>query len=347
MPEPGGKTNILDDAAGFRMALRRWFGKHGKDYPWRRTTDPHAILVSEVMLQQTRIATVLGRGYYTGFLERFPDVTALAAADDTTLLKAWEGLGYYRRARMLRDTARAVIERHGGRFPETLEELCDLPGIGAYTAGAVFSFAYNRAAPLVDGNVARVLARLMDFHGPVDAAPGKRQIWEWAERLVDPKHPRIHNSALMELGQTHCRAGAPLCGDCPVSAWCQAREPGRLPNKAAAAKITEVAEYAIWTTNGTKLLLHQESGARRNGLWKLPERKDGEVAGLPLLMTAHYTITRYRVTLHVHACGGENPAARPQQDESWHERSALSALPMPAPYRRAIDGLLQTTRNGV
>lgn len=347
MPDQGGKTSILADAAGFRKALRKWFGKHGKDYPWRRTTDPHAILVSEVMLQQTRIATVLGRGYYSGFLERFPDVAALAAADDTTLLKAWEGLGYYRRARMLRDTARTVMDKHGGRFPETMEELCDLPGIGTYTAGAMFSFAYNRAAPLVDGNVARVLARLMDFHAPVDNGPGKRQILEWAARMVDPKHPRVHNSALMELGQTHCRAGVPLCADCPVSAWCQAKQPERLPNKAAAAKITEVKEYAIWATLGGKVLLHQESGPRRKGLWKLPERKGRETARLPLLITTRYTITRYQVTLRVHACDGKKPMARPRQDESWHERSTLAALPMPAPYRRAIDDLLRTTRNGV
>ncbi len=338
---------MIEDLAGFHKALRNWFAKHGKDYPWRRTTDPYAILVSEIMLQQTRIATVLGRGYYTGFLGCFPDVASLAAADDGALLKAWEGLGYYRRARMLRDAARAVMDKHGGCFPETLEELSHLPGIGPYTAGAVLSFAYNRAAPLVDGNVARVISRLMDFRDPIDNGPGKRRIREWAEQILDARHPRIHNSALMELGQTHCRAGTPDCDGCPVSAWCMARDPGRLPNKAAAAKITEVMEFALWATKGTKVLLHHESGARRNGLWKLPERQDKELAGLPLLITTRYTITRYRVTLLVHSCGGNHPAARAQADESWHDRSALAALPMPAPYRRAIDGFLRATGNSV
>ena len=158
----------LSNPPAFRRTLVAWFGRHARDYPWRRTRDPYAILVSEVMLQQTRIATVLERGFYGNFLTRFPTPAALAAATDDELLRAWEGLGYYRRARMLRDTARAVIKRHGGRFPADPAALLALPGIGRYTAGALLSFAFEIPAPIVDGNIARVLARLFDFHLPID-----------------------------------------------------------------------------------------------------------------------------------------------------------------------------------
>jgi len=157
------KRDALKSRVAFRNALVKWFGRHGKDYPWRRTRDPYAVLVSEVMLQQTQLATVLGKGYYGGFLAVFPDLEALAAADDERLLKAWEGLGYYRRARMLRETARAVIARHGGEFPREVADLLELPGIGRYTAGAVRAFAFELPGAVVDGNVTRVLARLMDF----------------------------------------------------------------------------------------------------------------------------------------------------------------------------------------
>ena len=160
----------------FRKALVAWFEAEGRDYPWRRTTDPYGVLVSEVMLQQTQISTVLGKGYYRRFLEAFPNVQKLAEADDESLLKAWEGLGYYRRARMLRETARAVMERDDQSFPSTIGDLLELPGIGRYTAGALRAFAFEQAAVLVDGNVARVLSRLMDYSKEVDAGEGQKQI---------------------------------------------------------------------------------------------------------------------------------------------------------------------------
>lgn len=180
MLKPGMKSEALGGREAFREALALWFARTGKDYPWRRTTEPYAILISEVMLQQTQIATVLGKGFYTRFLETFPDVQSLAEADDERLLKAWEGLGYYRRVRMLRETARAVIGRHEGKFPTDTLVLMELPGVGRYTAGALRAFAFNLPAALVDGNVSRVLSRVMDFSDPVDGASGQKQIWEWA-----------------------------------------------------------------------------------------------------------------------------------------------------------------------
>ncbi|MEO0017780.1 MAG: hypothetical protein RLZZ522_1063 [Verrucomicrobiota bacterium] len=331
---------MLERREAFRDALLNWFGRHGKDYPWRQTRDAYAVLVSEVMLQQTQIATVLGKGYYTGFLAAFPDAESLAAADDERLLKAWEGLGYYRRARMLRETARAVIARHGGVFPQELAELLELPGIGRYTAGALRAFAFELPAVVVDGNVVRVLARLMDFAAPVDDAAGQRRLWAWAEELADPQRPRVFHSALMELGQTVCRPGEPDCASCPVAGFCRAKEPARLPVKRQSPGITEVREHALWCRDaGGRLLLHCEDGKRRTGLWKLPTREAAEVAKLPIVARQRYAITRYRVDLMVHLGGADQ--APSGTAEQWLPVTTVARLPMAAPFRKVVERLLE------
>ncbi len=328
----------------FREALAVWFLENGRDYPWRRTREPYAILISEVMLQQTQIATVLGRGFYTRFLETFPDVESLAAAEDERLLKAWEGLGYYRRVRMLRETARAVIAQHGGAFPMDLAALMKLPGVGRYTAGALRAFAHDLPAAVVDGNVARVLSRVMDFSSPVDDTAGQKQMWEWAEALADPDRPRIYNSALMELGQKICRPGVPDCLACPVVGFCKTREPESLPVKRQKTAITAVDEHALWLRdkNG-RLLLHREGGKRREGLWKLPTREAVALSLLPVLDEHRYTITRYRVTLRVHDGSALGKNFRPAADEVWQEPADVLALAMPSPFRRVIERLLAET----
>ena len=320
------------------MAL--WFSQTGKDYPWRRTREPYAILISEVMLQQTQIATVLGRGFYTRFLETFPGVEALAVAEDERLLKSWEGLGYYRRVRMLRETARAVIAEHGGKFPRELAALMKLPGIGRYTAGALRAFAFDLPSAVVDGNVARVLSRVMDFSEPVDGTAGQKQMWEWAEVLADPERPRIYNSALMELGQTICRPGVPDCLSCPVAGFCKTREPERLPVKRLKTAVTAVDEHALWLRDAAgRLLLHREAGKRREGLWKLPTREAVEISALPVLTEHCYTITRYRVTLRVHDGSTLSGHFQPGTDEVWQEVEQVLALAMPSPFRRVIERL--------
>ncbi|MEO5912981.1 MAG: A/G-specific adenine glycosylase [Luteolibacter sp.] len=317
-----------------------WFSQNGKDYPWRRTKDAYAVLISEVMLQQTQIATVLGRGFYTRFLETFPDVESLAAAEDERLLKAWEGLGYYRRVRMLRETARAVIAEHGGEFPTELEALMKLPGVGRYTAGALRAFAFDLSSAVVDGNVARVLSRVMDFSAPVDDTSGNKQMWEWAEALADPQRPRIYNSALMELGQTICRPGVPDCLSCPVASFCKTREPENLPVKRQKTTVTQVDEHALWLRDGDgRLLLHREGGKRREGLWKLPTRDAAEISNLPVLDEHRYTITRYRVMLRVHDASGLK-RFKTADGEVWQEAEAVLALAMPSPFRRVIERLL-------
>jgi A/G-specific adenine glycosylase len=339
--KPRCEISALDAPGEFRRALAAWFARHGRDDPWRRTRDPYRILVSEVMLQQTQLATVLGKGYYTRFLAAFPDPQSLAAADDAALLKAWEGLGYYRRARMLRDTARAVLAEYGGEFPQGAEELAALPGIGRYTAGAVRAFAFDLPAVLVDGNVARVLARMMDDAMPVDDGPGRRRIWAWAGMLADAQNPRVHHAALMELGQTVCRPGRPDCQACPVARFCRATNPALLPVKARKVAVTAVDEHALWVRDGQgRLLLHQETGRRRTGLWKLPLGEAATIGHLPLLAEECYAITRYRVRLKVHdGCAADAPPLAAAAD-AWVTPGGLQGLAIAAPFRRVIRRLL-------
>ncbi len=338
--KPVARQTPTDAPAAFRSALRDWFARHGKDYPWRRTSDPYAVLVSEVMLQQTQIATVLGRGFYTRFLERFPDVATLAATEDDVLLKTWEGLGYYRRARMLRESAKAVLERHDGVFPGDLDALLALPGIGRYTAGAVLSFAFDRPAPIVDGNVARVLARLFDQADPIDAGPMQKWLWETAATLLDREHPRAFNSALMELGQTHCRPGVPDCLSCPVAAFCATKVPGSLPVKAKRQAIEAIDEHTALVRRDGMILLSRQGRGRREGMWRLPVREKADLSTLPLLHRRKYGITRYRVSLHVHDCPAGHPAAAEAEGEEWIALDRWTELVIPPADRAALKAVL-------
>lgn len=336
------KQSPLQRPEAFAKALAAWFSANARDYPWRRTTDPYAILVSEMMLQQTQISTVLGRGYYSRWMESFPDVRTLAQAGEAEVLRAWEGLGYYRRARFLQKMARTVMERHGGIFPTQLEEIHALPGVGRYTAGAVASFAYDAAAPIVDGNVARVLARLCNDATPIDSTEGQARLWERADLLVQAaSSARAHNSALMELGQTMCRTSSPSCAQCPVQHFCLAEDPSSLPVKSARATVTEVTERVFFQRTDDGVLLEQETGARRTGLWKLPALP--ECDALPaVLHKSRYTITRYRVTLWVHAApaDGFRKGLLEKEATSLIPHDDLANLPMPSPYRRALNALL-------
>jgi A/G-specific adenine glycosylase len=336
------------DPAALAQALESWFKTHARDYPWRRTTDPYAILVSEMMLQQTQIATVLDRGYYARWMERFPDLRTLAAASEHEVLRTWEGLGYYRRARFLQRLAWIVIADHDGAFPRDVLSIRALPGVGRYTAGAVASFAFDVPEPIVDGNVARVLARLCNDATPVDSTAGQAKLWAHAKLLVEAaRSPRLLNSALMELGQRICRAGTPVCGECPVKRHCRAEDPASLPVKEKRTTITEVTERVFFHRTDAGILLQQETGNRRTGLWKLPALP--EMAKLPpVLLKAHYTITRYRVTLWVH-----EPAPAKALKSVAHDPASrfvaeheVAALPMPSPYRKALNTLLARARGG-
>ena len=339
--KPRQRVHVMEEKEAFRDALVAWFEENARDYPWRRTREPYEILVSEVMLQQTQIATVLGKGFYTRFLTAFPNVEMLAVAEDAPLLKTWEGLGYYRRARMLRETARAVVDGHNGRFPQELEALMALPGIGRYTAGALRAFAFGLPAVLVDGNVSRVLSRLLDCADPVDDTAGIKRTWRWAGELADAKRPAAYHAALMELGQVICRPGEPDCQSCPVAGFCAASEPARLPVKRRKVSITAVDEHAVWVRDGAgRLLLHRETGKRRTGLWKLPVRESAEVRELPLLAEHQYSITRYRVRLRVHDGSSAQGSCQPGAGDRWVSTDDVPALAMAAPFRRVVERLL-------
>jgi len=338
---PVRSTKPSPDPDAIARALAAWFHAHGRDYPWRRTRDPYAILISEVMLQQTQIPTVLGRGYYARWLALFPDFATLAAAGEEQVLKAWEGLGYYRRARNLHRLAREVLAAHGGVFPQDHAAILALPGIGPYTAGAVASFAFGLPQPIVDGNVARVLARVYNDPTPVDSTPGLKVLWDRAGALVRATDdPRVLNSALMELGQTHCTPTKPECGLCPIRSECRATDPGALPVKQARQEITAVTERVVFLRTEAGVLLEQETGGRRTGLWKLPALPVPYLENPPpVLLRANYGITRYKVTLWVH----EAPLGLPTWPETHRiiPFGQIDATPMPAPYRRALTGLLE------
>lgn len=340
MPARSSPSSSPDPAA-MASALVAWFRTHGRDYPWRGTRDPYAILISEIMLQQTQIATVLGRGYYARWLEQFPDFATLAAAGEEQVLKAWEGLGYYRRARNLHRLAKEVLAAHGGVLPQDHSTILALPGIGPYTAGAVASFAFGLPHPIVDGNVARVLSRVYNDPTPIDSSVGLKALWERAAALVQASaDPRALNSAVMELGQTHCSPTRPACELCPVRSECRATDPASLPVKQSRQQITPVTERVIFLRTAVGVLLEQETGKRRTGLWKLPALLPAhEDNPPPVLMRSSYGITRYKVTLWVH----EPPVSHFAWPVSHRiiPFEQIDSIPMPAPYRRVLHGLLK------
>src|SRR5690606_21752002 len=216
----------LAPSRALRSALLRWFAHAKRPLPWRETSDPYAIWVSEVMLQQTQVSVV--RPYSPAFLERFPPVTARAEAPLERVLEAWKGLGYYGRARNLHRAARVIVAEHAGLLPDTLEGLKALPGFGPYTAGAVASIAFGLEAPIVDGNVARVFSRLFELDGLPGDRAREKQLWALAGQLVKGRSPGDLNQSLMELGATVCKPEAPTCPGCPVRAHCGALANGRV-----------------------------------------------------------------------------------------------------------------------
>lgn len=254
-----------------RTALLRWYDHHKRRLPWRRTRDPYAVWVSEIMLQQTRVDTVVP--YFERFMARFPTPQALAAAGEDEVLALWSGLGYYRRARLLHAGVREVVERYGGRVPEEREDRLALPGIGKYTAGAIGSIAYDRAEPVVDGNVARVLARLHAIDTPLGRSVTERRLWTEAEQLVRGSRPGDLNQALMELGATVCTPAVPRCDACPIARWCEARSAGRageLPVPKAKRAPRPVSLSAAVATEGPAVWLVRNEGSLFGGLWGVP-----------------------------------------------------------------------------
>jgi A/G-specific adenine glycosylase len=300
-PSAGPEASSLRAA---RAAIVAWFELSQRDLPWRRTRDPYAVWVSEIMLQQTRVETVAPR--YARWMARFPSVTALAAAPLDDVLAEWAGLGYYARARNLHASARLCAAEHGGQLPRRLDEIGRLPGIGRYTAGAIASIAFEFPAPILDGNVERVLARLFAVGGDVRAQPARGRLWRLAERMVEPADdgalPSQVNQGMMELGALLCSPRRPRCPECPVAALCQARSrgaPEALPEKPRAQRVTELSQVALALWRGGKILLVRRPP---EGLWGgLFELPSGEPTPGESLVGAARRIAAERVGLRVDA----------------------------------------------
>ena len=207
-----------------RRRLVAWYATNARELPWRRSSDPYRIWVSEIMLQQTQVATV--KPYFDRFLDAFPTVEALAAADEHQVLRLWEGLGYYRRARQLHRAAQQIVAEHGGQFPRDRETVRQLPGIGRYTAGAILSMAFDAREPILEANTVRLWSRLLAYRGDATSAAGSRLLWGAAEAILPRTGSGTLNQSLMELGSTVCLPKAPRCDACPVAMLCQARAAG-------------------------------------------------------------------------------------------------------------------------
>ncbi|HMM27045.1 MAG TPA: A/G-specific adenine glycosylase [Aggregatilineaceae bacterium] len=261
--------------------LLAWFEGESEDLPWRQDRHPYRVWLSEIMLQQTQVATVIP--YFKRFLERFPTVEDLARAPLDDVLKIWEGLGYYSRARNLHRTAQIVAKEYGGNFPASPEELQKLPGIGRYTAGAIASIAYGVNAPVLDGNVIRVLSRIYDIADDVTQPATQRALWALAERLVPPGQAGAWNEALMDLGRRICTPRDPRCAECPVNTWCDAFQAGtqrQRPVRPQRVKTPhfDVTAAVIRRADGQVLIAQRPPDAMLGGLWEFPggKREPGE-----------------------------------------------------------------------
>jgi A/G-specific adenine glycosylase len=317
----------------FQRDLHYWFSAHQRALPWRATSDPYCIWVSEIMLQQTRVAAVIP--YYRRFLERFPDFRALAAAPEPELLAHWAGRGYYYRARNMQQAAR-LIEEHGS-FPSTYEEIRRLPGVGDYTAAAVSSIAYNLPHAAVDGNVLRVLSRVLAEPANIASSAGKRRFSELAQKMLDLRRPGQFNQAMMELGATLCLPKNPQCLLCPVAKLCRAHASGRqneLPVKGPPTAVVEERRTVFWIEQEGKLLLWQRPPTARlmPGFWELPEPIHLPGAA-PALKLGSF---RHGITFHNYAFEVWEAAAPAAIGEcQWIALAQLAGLPASTILKKA------------
>jgi A/G-specific adenine glycosylase len=313
----------------FRRLLLGWFAQSQRKLPWRGATDPYHVLVSEIMLQQTRVAVVQDR--FIKFVAQFPSAERLANAREATVLAAWSGLGYYRRARALHAAAKEIVRR--GSFPRSVPDLMELKGVGRYTASAVASIAFGAPVAVVDGNVKRVIDRLVHRKSGPTEANTESQYWEIAAQLLDRQSPGDFNQAMMELGALVCLPGQPLCHACPVAELCGARGPTEKAERPARRKAE--LHYALARRNGSVLLRQRnKQSSLMPGMWELPEiklmRKEGK---LPLLKLRH-SITTTDYTVFVHE---EQRKTRP--GDRWVPLRSMDRFPLTGLTRKIIQGL--------
>ena len=351
---------LPDDLPALHAALLSWFAQVRADLPWRHRDDPYAVWVSEIMLQQTQVATVVP--YYERFLARFPTVQALAEAPIDEVLRMWQGLGYYRRAHMLHRAARMVVDEYGGKLPRDPAALQKLPGIGRYTAGAIASLAYGVDTPALDGNVIRVLARLADLPDDVRRSATRRKLWTLAEALLPRGRSAAWNEGLMELGRRVCTPRTPRCAECPLAAHCQARAHGTQaarPVKTRAPKPPhyDVTAGVIRREDGRVLIAQRPAGKMLGGLWEFPGGKRERGESLPdclrrelreelgiavevgaQMAAIRHAYSHFRITLYVYECrwvGGE-PQCIECADWAWVTLAELDGYAFPATDRQIV-----------
>ncbi len=347
---------MIKDAAGIKNLLRRkllaWYKHHQRSLPWRKTKDPYRIWISEIMLQQTQVNTVIP--YYQRFIKSFPNVRTLAAAPLQDILKAWENMGYYSRARNIHAASRTIVNQWGGRIPDKLEKIKTIPGIGEYTAGAILSIAYGQAVPAVDGNVRRILSRLFAIRKPVDDPREQKTLRDLAALLVCAKHPGEFNQGLMDLGATVCRAKNPNCPCCPLSGLCRAnihnlqnmlpitRKTPAIPHRHAAAAVIRNSENLL-------LVVQRQASGLLASLWKLPGgfiEKDENINDIlrhcvkkelnisirvgRCLASVDHVYSHFRLTLQAYNCHllKGSPEALACQNWRWATPDQLKKLPM-------------------
>ncbi len=348
--------------AGIQEKLILWFEAAHRDLPWRRSYDPYAVWISEIMLQQTQVKTVLP--YFDRWMRRFPDVHSVAEAPEEEILKHWEGLGYYSRARNIRKAAQILVREHRGTLPRDHRALIRLPGIGRYTAGAILSVAFNDDHPLVDGNVERVLARVYDLETPLGEPGTKGILWRLAERLVPPGRARLFNQGLMELGALICLPKNPRCPDCPIQDECASLKAGTVgvrpvPARKRAPSPIEVAVGILVRDDGRVLIQKRPPTGLMAHLWEFPGGKVGEgerpdaalvrefreelelrVHRLDRITTLRHSYTSFRVTLHAFFCepagNGQTPVPHAAVEVRWVSLEDLSRHAFPAANQKLI-----------
>jgi A/G-specific adenine glycosylase len=335
--------------------LLAWYDGSGRDLPWRRTCDPYRIWLSEIMLQQTGVETVIP--YYERFLARFPTVAALADAKVEAVVEVWAGLGYYSRARNLHAAAIMVVAEYGGRFPEALEGLTALPGVGRSTAGAILAIAFDRRGVILDGNVRRVLVRLFALAGDPRSPAAEKQLWGWAETLTPVERPGDYAQAIMDLGATLCTPKRPDCPRCPLAALCLAYRQGRqeaLPESRAKKPVPTVLQVALLLERRGRLLVRRRPlSGMLGGLWEFPaaEVRPGEApeaAALRLLAELGFAETlaelgkvahaysHFRLDLRLFRAAAAEAGRVGEEEERWVDADALQELPLHGAHKKAL-----------
>jgi len=335
----------------FSTKILKWYARHKRHLPWRDHPDPYAIWVSEIMLQQTRVETVIP--YFERWMKRFPSITDLAAASEQEVLGLWEGLGYYSRARNLHKAAGLLVDQYGGELPRDLSALRMLPGIGRYTAGAIASMAFGMDVPTLDGNLRRVLARVFDVSQPADAPAGEKLLWALVGVHLPKGRAGDFNQALMDLGATVCLPRNPTCLLCPVSAICRARALGLQDQRPVLKPKNAVPHYvvtaAVLQREGRFLLAKRPSKGLLGGMWEFPggkvetgesleaclRREIREELGMDVRIGEPFGVyrhayTHFRITLHAFLCDpdGAQPQPREAAELAWVAPSELEAYPM-------------------